>query len=136
MEGRGALMCTFLDQVNRWLEGGWALAYVQYGGGVYLEAQRQAQAQRRGIWRRGPLRRGRPHPAGPAGVPGGIGRGRGWGGLRTLKGGTPGGREIICSRDGGSIRLLALHQNSRRRSWSVAAACPAMPCDLYLKVCR
>jgi len=38
-------------EVNRWLvEQGWALAYVQYGGSVYLEAQRQAQAAKRGIW--------------------------------------------------------------------------------------
>jgi len=38
-------------EVNRWLvEQGWALAYVQYGGSVYLEAQRQAQAARRGVW--------------------------------------------------------------------------------------
>ena len=38
-------------EVNRWLvEQGWALAYVQYGGSVYLEAQRQAQALKRGIW--------------------------------------------------------------------------------------
>lgn len=27
-----------------------ALAYVEYGGSVYLEAQRQAQAARRGVW--------------------------------------------------------------------------------------
>ena len=38
-------------EVNRWLvEQGWALAYVEYGGSVYLEAQRQAQAARRGVW--------------------------------------------------------------------------------------
>jgi endonuclease YncB( thermonuclease family) len=38
-------------EVNRWLvEQGWALAYVEYGGKVYLEAQRQAQAARRGVW--------------------------------------------------------------------------------------
>jgi endonuclease YncB( thermonuclease family) len=38
-------------EVNRWLvEQGWALAYVEYGGGVYLQAQRQAQAARRGVW--------------------------------------------------------------------------------------
>ena len=38
-------------EVNRWLvEQGWALAYVKYGGSVYLEAQRQAQAARRGVW--------------------------------------------------------------------------------------
>lgn len=38
-------------EINRWLvEQGWALAYVKYGGSVYLPAQRQAQAERRGIW--------------------------------------------------------------------------------------
>ena len=38
-------------EVNRWLvERGWALAYVKYGGSVYLEAQQQAQALKRGIW--------------------------------------------------------------------------------------
>lgn len=38
-------------EINRWMvEQGWALAYVQYGGSVYLEAQRQAQALKRGIW--------------------------------------------------------------------------------------
>jgi endonuclease YncB( thermonuclease family) len=38
-------------EVNRWLvEQGWALAYVEYGGSVYLQAQRQAQAARRGVW--------------------------------------------------------------------------------------
>ena len=38
-------------EVNRWLvEQGWALAYVKYGGSVYLDAQRQAQAARRGVW--------------------------------------------------------------------------------------
>jgi len=62
-------------EVNRWLvEQGWALAYVQYGGSVYLEAQQQAQALKRGIWqgRFTPPWEYRRNPATPpsAGVPG------------------------------------------------------------------
>jgi endonuclease YncB( thermonuclease family) len=38
-------------EINRWLvEQGWALAYVRYGGSVYLNTQQQAQALKRGIW--------------------------------------------------------------------------------------
>jgi len=50
--GRVLAVCSVRGvELNRWLvEQGWALAYVQYGGAVYLEAQRQAQAMRRGIW--------------------------------------------------------------------------------------
>jgi endonuclease YncB( thermonuclease family) len=50
--GRVVAVCHVAGvEVNRWLvEQGWALAYVEYGGKVYLEAQRQAQAARRGVW--------------------------------------------------------------------------------------
>ena len=50
--GRTVAVCRVGGtEVNRWLvEQGWALAYVRYGGSVYLEAQRQAQAARRGVW--------------------------------------------------------------------------------------
>ncbi len=50
--GRVVAVCYVGNvEVNRWLvEQGWALAYVEYGGSVYLEAQRQAQAARRGVW--------------------------------------------------------------------------------------
>jgi len=50
--GRTVAVCSVGGvEINRWLvEQGWALAYVRYGGGVYLEAQRQAQGARRGIW--------------------------------------------------------------------------------------
>jgi endonuclease YncB( thermonuclease family) len=38
-------------EINRWLvEQGWALAFVRYGGQVYLASQNQARAARRGIW--------------------------------------------------------------------------------------
>ncbi|PZA07564.1 excalibur calcium-binding domain-containing protein [Meiothermus sp. Pnk-1] len=50
--GRTVAVCSVGGtEVNRWLVAeGWALAYVEYGGSVYLEAQRQAQAARRGVW--------------------------------------------------------------------------------------
>ena len=50
--GRPVAVCTVGGvEVNRWLVAeGWALAYVAYGGGVYLDAQAQAKAQRKGIW--------------------------------------------------------------------------------------
>jgi endonuclease YncB( thermonuclease family) len=50
--GRVVAVCYVGNvEINRWLvEQGWALAYVEYGGSVYLEAQRQAQAARRGVW--------------------------------------------------------------------------------------
>jgi len=50
--GRVVAVCAARGvELNRWLvEQGWALAYVKYGGAVYLEAQRQAQAARRGVW--------------------------------------------------------------------------------------
>jgi endonuclease YncB( thermonuclease family) len=50
--GRMVAVCHVGNvEINRWLvEQGWALAYVEYGGSVYLEAQRQAQAARRGVW--------------------------------------------------------------------------------------
>ncbi|GIW26254.1 MAG: hypothetical protein KatS3mg075_741 [Meiothermus sp.] len=50
--GRMVAVCSVADvEVNRWLvEQGWALAYVQYGGGVYLDSQNRARAGKRGIW--------------------------------------------------------------------------------------
>lgn len=50
--GRMVAVCRVGEtEINRWLvEQGWALAYVQYGGRVYLPAQSQAQASQRGIW--------------------------------------------------------------------------------------
>lgn len=50
--GRMVAVCSVADvEVNRWLvEQGWALAYVQYGGGVYLDSQDRARAGKRGIW--------------------------------------------------------------------------------------
>jgi len=50
--GRVVAVCTVRGvELNRWLvQEGWALAYVQYGGAVYLEAQRQAQRAKKGIW--------------------------------------------------------------------------------------
>ncbi|MEF2278363.1 thermonuclease family protein [Deinococcus sp. YIM 134068] len=37
-------------EVNRWLvEQGWALPYLQYGGGVYRDAEIKAKAARRGL---------------------------------------------------------------------------------------
>jgi endonuclease YncB( thermonuclease family) len=50
--GRVLAVCYVAGvEINRWLvEQGWALAYVKYGGGVYLQAQRQAQTARRGVW--------------------------------------------------------------------------------------
>ena len=51
--GRAVAVCSVGSvEINRWLVAeGWALAYVQYGGSVYLDAQRQAQAARKGVWR-------------------------------------------------------------------------------------
>lgn len=53
--GRTVAVCSVGGtEVNRWLvEQGWALAYVRYGGSVYLDSQRQAQAARRGVWQGG-----------------------------------------------------------------------------------
>jgi len=50
--GRMVAVCSVGGvEINRWLvEQGWALAYVKYGGSVYLDAQQQAQALKRGIW--------------------------------------------------------------------------------------
>ncbi|GIW28889.1 MAG: hypothetical protein KatS3mg070_2252 [Meiothermus sp.] len=50
--GRVVAVCGVAGvEVNRWLvEQGWALAYVQYGGGVYLDSQDRARAGKRGIW--------------------------------------------------------------------------------------
>ncbi|WP_026234508.1 thermonuclease family protein [Calidithermus timidus] len=50
--GRMVAVCSVGGtEVNRWLvEQGWAMAYTRYGGAVYLDSQRQAQAARRGIW--------------------------------------------------------------------------------------
>jgi endonuclease YncB( thermonuclease family) len=50
--GRAVAVCQAGGvELNRWLVAeGWALAYLQYGGSVYLEAQRQAQARKAGIW--------------------------------------------------------------------------------------
>jgi len=50
--GRMVAVCYVAGvEINRWLvEQGWALAYVKYGGSVYLDAQRQAQAAKRGVW--------------------------------------------------------------------------------------
>ncbi|WP_027891159.1 excalibur calcium-binding domain-containing protein [Calidithermus chliarophilus] len=50
--GRMVAVCRVGDtEINRWLvEQGWALAYVQYGGQVYLASQNQARAGKRGIW--------------------------------------------------------------------------------------
>jgi endonuclease YncB( thermonuclease family) len=78
--GRTVAVCRVGDtEINRWLvEQGWALAYVQYGGSVYLPAQNQAQAARRGIWQgsftppweyrknpANPLTAGTPRPSSP-----------------------------------------------------------------------
>jgi len=51
--GRAVAVCSVGSvEINRWLVAeGWALAYVQYGGSVYLDAQRQAQAAGKGLWR-------------------------------------------------------------------------------------
>lgn len=50
--GRVVAVCAVRGvELNRWLvEEGWALAYLQYGGTVYLEAQRKAEKTKRGIW--------------------------------------------------------------------------------------
>lgn len=50
--GRMVAVCSVGGvEINRWLvEQGWALAYVRYGGSVYLNTQQQAQALKRGIW--------------------------------------------------------------------------------------
>lgn len=50
--GRTVAVCQVGGvEINRWLvEQGWALAYVQYGGSVYLPAQNQAKGDKRGIW--------------------------------------------------------------------------------------
>lgn len=50
--GRMVAVCSVGGvEVNRWLvEEGWALAYVEYGGGVYLDSQNRARAGKRGIW--------------------------------------------------------------------------------------
>ncbi|ADH62505.1 Excalibur domain protein [Allomeiothermus silvanus DSM 9946] len=50
--GRTVAVCRVGGvEINRWLvEQGWALAYLQYGGRVYLDAQREAQGARRGVW--------------------------------------------------------------------------------------
>lgn len=50
--GRVVAVCVVKGvELNRWLvEEGWALAYLQYGGAVYLEAQREAERAKRGIW--------------------------------------------------------------------------------------
>ena len=38
-------------EINRWLVAqGWALAYTDYGGAIYLGAQQEAQKNKRGIW--------------------------------------------------------------------------------------
>ena len=51
--GRAVAVCHVGGaEVNRWLVAeGWALAYLQHGGSVYLEAQRQAERARKGVWR-------------------------------------------------------------------------------------
>lgn len=50
--GRMVAVCRVGSvEVNRWLVAeGWALAYVEYGGQVYLASQSQARAAKRGIW--------------------------------------------------------------------------------------
>lgn len=50
--GRVVAVCSVAGvEVNRWLvEQGWALAYVEYGGQVYLDSQDRARAGKRGIW--------------------------------------------------------------------------------------
>ncbi len=50
--GRMVAVCTVGDvEINRWLvKEGWALAYLEYGGQVYLDAQREAQGAKRSIW--------------------------------------------------------------------------------------
>jgi endonuclease YncB( thermonuclease family) len=50
--GRMVAVCQLGGvEINRWLvEQGWALAFVRYGGQVYLASQNQAKAAKRGIW--------------------------------------------------------------------------------------
>lgn len=50
--GRMVAECQVAGQsINAWLVNqGWAMAYVQYGGAVYLPLQNQAKAAGRGIW--------------------------------------------------------------------------------------
>ncbi|WP_147075217.1 thermonuclease family protein, partial [Meiothermus hypogaeus] len=82
--GRMVAVCSVADvEVNRWLvEQGWALAYVEYGGQVYLDSQNRARAGKQGIWqgsfqapweyRRNPASpptAGSPRPQGPSPAP-------------------------------------------------------------------
>lgn len=51
--GRVVAVCSARGvELNRWLVAqGWALAYLDYGGAVYLPAQEEARRERRGVWR-------------------------------------------------------------------------------------
>lgn len=50
--GRTVAVCWVGEtEINRWLVAqGWALDYTRYSRGAYLDAQREAQRHRRGIW--------------------------------------------------------------------------------------
>lgn len=49
---RMVAVCQVADQsINQWLvENGFALAYIQYGGKVYLSMENAAKAAKRGVW--------------------------------------------------------------------------------------
>ncbi|MCD0168052.1 thermonuclease family protein [Deinococcus sp. 23YEL01] len=82
--GRMVGVCTVGGtEINRWLvTQGWALPYLQYGGGVYSEAASQAKAARKGVYAgrfqnpwdyrknpASPATAGTPRPAAPTPAP-------------------------------------------------------------------